>query len=251
MNTTNQERRFFNSVIRTESTGGKRYLRGTAIVYHSRSQNLGGFKEKILPGAATKTLRNSDLRFLYDHDSANLLGRESAGTLTVSEDMRGVHFRVELPQTSVADDVFELCQRRDLTGCSFAMRVQKESWIDEPDDDEEDDEEDTQGYSKRSPRMIPVRCVQQLELLELSAVSFPAYAATSVSAAERSRLLFPSGVPAPIEAELRSRGSGSRQAPTVAELKRKIAAMDLTDLISAEEQRQRLKMRLRLMALDL
>ena len=241
----NLERRFQSSAIRTEQKGTKRYLKGTAILYNSRSVDLGGWKERILPGAASKTLESSDLRFLYDHNTANLLGRESSGTLEVTENARGVHFRVELPQTSVADDVFELCSRGDLTGCSFAMRVVTDSWVDEEDDD---DEPDLDPDDKRSGT-IPVRLVSQLSLIELSCVGFPAYQETSVSAAERSKILFPDGIPTRLERELRSRSSSrSHSSPAVsAERLRQRAAKALAELDGPSPERVLLRARMALL----
>ena len=67
--------------LRTASDGTG-VLTGYAIVYNSLSQNLGGFVERILPGAADKSLADG-VRVLarYNHDDNMLLGTTDAGTL--------------------------------------------------------------------------------------------------------------------------------------------------------------------------
>lgn len=99
-------------------------LAGYAAVYGSHSQDLGGFIERILPGAFTKTLSTPDnIRALYEHDSQRLLGRVGSGTLKLSEDSKGLHFELSLPDTSYARDLGILVERGDIAGCSFGFQV--------------------------------------------------------------------------------------------------------------------------------
>jgi len=67
--------------------------------------DLGGFKEKIAPGAFTRTLADGDeVVFLVDHNPSAILGRLSAGTLRLQQDSKGLRFEVDLPPTTVAAD---------------------------------------------------------------------------------------------------------------------------------------------------
>jgi HK97 family phage prohead protease len=220
----------YSQVRASQSATGRMLLRGTAIQYNALSSDLGGFRETILPGAARATLVNSDLRFLRDHQPHMLLGRESAGTLQVEENSRGVHFAVSLPNSPDGKSVYESVSRGDLDQMSFAMRVEESSWdeILDPDDEDEDDKD----RSRRSKRMIPRRCCSRIALIELSAVSWAAYPQGVVSLDEDlSARCFPDGMPDTLQAELRSRTSLiTRSAPAIppaADINQRIAAMDL------------------------
>ena len=59
-----------------------------AIVYNSWSTDLGGFRERMLPGSAELS---DDLVGLFDHDTAHVLGRVSAGTMEATRDNAGVN----------------------------------------------------------------------------------------------------------------------------------------------------------------
>src|SRR4051812_22717786 len=89
-------------------------LVGYAAVFNSLSSDLGGFKERIKPGAfRTSVTGSADIRALVDHDASKLLGRTSSGTLRVAEDEHGLRVEIDLPDTSYAKDVRTMVQRRD------------------------------------------------------------------------------------------------------------------------------------------
>jgi HK97 family phage prohead protease len=94
---------------------------GYAAVFNALSQDLGGFKERILPGAFARCLRSADVVCLFNHDPNQVLGRSTAGTLTLKEDGEGLYFECELPNTSVWRDCSEMVSRGDIRGCSFAF----------------------------------------------------------------------------------------------------------------------------------
>lgn len=99
-------------------------LAGYAAVYNSQSQDLGGFVERILPGAFKRTLTKPDhIRALLEHDPQRLLGRVGSRTLTLAEDSKGLRFELSLPDTSYARDLGALVERGDISGCSFGFRV--------------------------------------------------------------------------------------------------------------------------------
>jgi HK97 family phage prohead protease len=113
-----------------EKTGKKKpVIRGYAALFNSDSQDLGGFVERILPGAFDDVIkRGTDVVALYNHDPMFLLGRESSGTLRVSVDERGLRYEIDPPESRA--DVIEAIERGDVRGSSFAFRVKGagEAW---------------------------------------------------------------------------------------------------------------------------
>jgi len=104
-----------------------RTVEGYASVFNSMSEDLGGFREIILPGAFSEVLDN-DVRALYNHDSNYLLARTASGTLELKEDEKGLYYRFEMPNTSYGNDMLELFKRGDLSQSSFGFTVEKDSW---------------------------------------------------------------------------------------------------------------------------
>jgi HK97 family phage prohead protease len=136
---------------------------GYAIVFNSESRDLGGFTEFVSPNALDEALeRNSDVLALYNHDYSNVLGRQSSETLQLYKDERGVRFELDLPDTTLGRDVYELVKRGDLKGNSFGFTVEKDNW------------------EKRDGNVI--RTIEKIkDLFEISIVSLPAYEATELT----------------------------------------------------------------------
>lgn len=136
---------------------------GYASVFDKPSENLGGFVERIKPGAFTETLKEnrSDPRLLWDHNSQYVLGRRSAGTLVLEEDAKGLRFEATLPDTTYARDLAVLMERGDVREMSFGFNVIRDAWFD-------------------VDKPIMKRDVLEVRLIEISIVSFPAYPQTSV-----------------------------------------------------------------------
>lgn len=103
-----------------------RTLRGYAAVFDVLSDDLGGFRERIAPGAFADVL-SDDVRLLVDHDGVPL-ARTKAGTLRLSEDARGLRFDADLPETTAARDLRESVSRGDVDGASFRFTVGEEQW---------------------------------------------------------------------------------------------------------------------------
>lgn len=142
---------------------GTRTIAGYAATFGDLSLDLGGFREKIAPGAFTASLMDTsiDPLCLYDHNMANILGRRSSGTLTLSEDERGLKFQCQLPDTSVARDLTALMEREDIGNMSFGFACDSDSW------------DDIGGTVVRT--LIAVR------VYEVSVVASPAYPSSSVA----------------------------------------------------------------------
>ena len=99
-------------------------LTGYAAVFNSLSEDLGGFRERIAPGAFKRTLNdNADVLALVGHKRDLPLGRTASGTLTLAEDDRGLRIAIDLPDTSYARDLRASVKRRDITGMSFGFSV--------------------------------------------------------------------------------------------------------------------------------
>ena len=130
----NIEVRNFNIELREE--GESRFVEGYASVFNSRSRDLGGFQEIILPGAFDGLIDKSDVRCLLDHNpQRGILARSKngQGSLRLSIDERGLKYAFDAPHTALGDEVVEGLKRGDYSESSFAFRVQDESWTKEED----------------------------------------------------------------------------------------------------------------------
>src|SRR6266567_3300102 len=108
--------------LRDSPSGGKMFV-GYAFRYGVESENLGGFVERVRPGAATKTVREQDLRGLFNHAPDNLLGRMGAGTLRMGDDGTGMGYQIDRPDTSLGRDLGVLVARGDVYGSSFTFQT--------------------------------------------------------------------------------------------------------------------------------
>src|SRR4029453_13093637 len=104
---------------------------GTAIVFNSLSEDLGGFQERILPAAIDRTFTEKiDVRALVDHDAAKVLGRLTSRppTLRMTADAQGLQVEIDPPETSYAGAVVESTRRGDIDGMSFAFPTLTDDW---------------------------------------------------------------------------------------------------------------------------
>ncbi len=163
-----------------ERSSGELRLAGTAIVYDSPSEDLGGFTETLAPGAARDALATSDCFMLLGHDSSAILARESAGTLKLTDTPQGVRVEATMPPTTLARDVHVLAKTGHLRSMSFAFTVDPagEKWTTAPD-----------GSRQR-------RITKLGAIYEVSVVAEPAYAATSLDARAARRPVVTSARPA-------------------------------------------------------
>lgn len=148
--------------IRAEGDGMT--LRGYAAVFNSPSQPL-PFTETIEPGAFRASLNSrNDIKLLWNHDTGTVLGSTRAGTLTLSEDSRGLLVEAHLPDTQAGRDAATLIKRGDVNAFSFGFRVpvNGDEW---PSADQ--------------------RILKRVNVHEVSLVAFPAYTATEGTASVR------------------------------------------------------------------
>jgi HK97 family phage prohead protease len=106
---------------------GKKYLEGYAAVFNNRSKLIAdwgaNYYEILERSAFDEVLKDEalDTVFAVQHNRGDILGRTTSGTLVMSTDDVGLRFKVELPDTQLAHDTYELVKRGDLAENSFAF----------------------------------------------------------------------------------------------------------------------------------
>lgn len=171
MKTNDIELRSFDFEVRAEKDEAHgSYLSGTPIVYDAWT-NLGWYDEKIADGALKDT-DLKDVRFLVNHNTdmiplARSRNNNENSTMQMSvEDGVGMHIRVNLDTENNAEAkaLYSAVERGDISGMSFMFTVNGDNWEDVDSD-----------HPKRTITAIR-------KVMEVSAVTFPAYEQTSISA---------------------------------------------------------------------
>jgi HK97 family phage prohead protease len=159
MTTNNIERRF-SAELRVD-TAAQRIV-GYAAKYDLSSEDLGGFREFVRPGAFQRSLDSApDVRALIDHNPSLILGRTVSGTLKLESDAIGLKVTIDPPDTQYAADLMAVMSRGDVSQMSFAFTTSEDSW----------DLVDGQR----------VRSLLAVELHDVSVVTYPAYPDTTVA----------------------------------------------------------------------
>jgi uncharacterized protein len=136
-------------------------IKGYAAVFNKLSEDLGGFREQVAPGAFKNTIAKDDIRALFNHDSNYVLGRTTNGTLRLSEDEKGLAVEIDPPNAQWSRDLQESIRRGDISQMSFGFMAIKDEWKNE------------QGE-------MPIRTLVENWLRDVAPVTFPAYTQTSV-----------------------------------------------------------------------
>lgn len=168
--------RMFNFEIRAENNEQYGdYITGRPIVYNSKT-DMGWFDEIIDRGALDETdLR--DVRFLVNHNTdmvplARSRNNNANSTMQMSVDANGMSIRVNLDteNNSDAKNLYSAVSRGDIDGMSFMFSIDEETW---------------DNLESEHPTRHIVRIGQ---VLEVSAVTFPAYEETEISARDKEAL---------------------------------------------------------------
>ncbi len=148
--------------LRADKDGKLKLLVGYAAVFNSIT-DIGWFREQVAPGCFTDTIKEDDIRGLFNHDSNMILGRNVAKTCSLTEDSRGLYFEIDVPDTQAGRDVATSVKRGDVTGCSFSFSTLADEW----------------DYSDEDS---PLRTLKKVRLYDVGPVTYPAYTDTSVAA---------------------------------------------------------------------
>jgi HK97 family phage prohead protease len=150
--------------LRAEGEDGMTFT-GYAAVFNQPSEDLGGFREYVAPGAFTRSLKSrSEVKLLWNHDVGEPLASMRGGTMKLYEDERGLKVTAQLPNTSRGRDVAELIRTGVVDSMSFGFNVIRDSW------------------SKDGT----TRTLESVRLIEASVVSYPAYSQTAGTVSVRS-----------------------------------------------------------------
>lgn len=165
------ERRFFNFEVRAEENGeGEKILTGRPVVYNSRT-DLGWFDEVIESGALDGT-DLTDVRFLVNHNTQMIpLARSRKNTINstmhLTPDFEGLSLdwvKLDTENNSDSRSLYSAVSRGDISGMSFMFSIDSERW------------EDLESEH-------PVRFIEKIgSIVEISAVTFPAYPTTEINA---------------------------------------------------------------------
>ena len=159
------------------SENGGRHISGKAISFDTESNDI-GFIEILHRGCITQELiDSSNIVFLYNHDYNQVIARANKGKGTLNIDLRddGVYFDLDVPNTTMGNDLLENIRLGNITQCSFGFRYANEEG----------------AYKDEKIGDVWYRNVYKIgELFDLSAVTYPAYDDTYVNARmqERSKM---------------------------------------------------------------
>ena len=124
------ERRFTSEPFQVrvaDGDAGKTTIVGRAVVYDAWVQigsDSWGWKERIAPGALADSLRNENIYSTFNHDSDNLLGRVSNGTLRMTDSEKALTVEIDPNlDTDIGRQVLAFVKRQDVRGMSFAFSV--------------------------------------------------------------------------------------------------------------------------------
>ena len=161
---------FFSCEVRAKQDDSeKTYIEGRPIVFNSTTDL--GFCNEIIEKQALDKADLSDVKLLVNHDTSKLpLARykkdSKDNTMQIAIDEKGLTFRADLDieRNQDAKALYSAVSRGDITGMSFMFTIDNEEW--------EDLETDH-----------PTRKVLKIgKVFEISAVTFPAYESTEISA---------------------------------------------------------------------
>lgn len=162
------EKRISNGEVKASEES--RHVEGYALVFDTPSSGLSQFTEVIQRGAVTEEIiKKSDIVMTINHDqSRGILARSSygEGSLKLTVDERGLKYEFDAPKTALGDELLEALRRGDIRSSSFAFTTEVDVW------------EMRNGEKWRTIEKIK-------QLYDVSAVTFPAYDATSVVIDER------------------------------------------------------------------
>ena len=153
------------TITRAEQDETENVIEGYFALYEQETELFKNTYEIISRGAFDNTIKN-DVRALWNHNTQFVLGRSKNGSLQLRADEKGLFGTIKLPKTQYAEDLYELVKRGDIDQASFGFNIL----------DEDLEELSNGGYRWR---------MKDIDLHEISVVTFPAYENTTVHARSR------------------------------------------------------------------
>lgn len=184
--------RDYKTTLETREEGEQGIIEGRPIVYGAYADIGGMFREIIMPGALDQT-DLTDVRLCLNHDTGYVYARSrnntANNTMQLIADEQGLTIRANLAinESPKAKDYYSAVKRGDMDKMSFMFAVADEEW----------DDLDT-DYPTR--RILSIATV-----VEVSAVTFPAYDATTINARDKAAL---DSARSALESARRSKGNG-------------------------------------------
>ena len=164
MSKENRQMYFSSSFTTRSENDNEKYIEGYFAVFNKQTELYRNAFEEIAQGAFDNSLKNNDIRCLFNHDTAKVLGRTGNNTLELRVDSHGLWGRVQVnPNDKEANDIYARVQRGDISGCSFGFNPINEE------------------TEFRDDGAIKWR-VLEADTLEVSIVTFPAYPQTEIQA---------------------------------------------------------------------
>lgn len=161
-----RQTRSLQSELKTRSEQDEMIIEGYFAVFNRQTELWRGAYEEIAPEAFNETLGN-DIRALANHETMFVLGRNKAGTLELKADSYGLWGRVKInPNDTDAVNLYERVKRGDVDQCSFGFNIIKE---------------DTEWRDDGTVKWT----IREIDLHEVSVVTFPAYEDTGVQARKK------------------------------------------------------------------
>lgn len=152
---------------RNDDSSQDKYIEGYFIVFRQETELWKGCYEEIEQGAIANSLRDNDIRCLFNHDTAVVLGRMGNGTLELREDHHGLWGRVKInPEDKQALDIYARVQRGDICGCSFGFNPIREE------------------TENRADGTVKWKIIEA-DTREVSICTFPAYPQTEIEARQQ------------------------------------------------------------------
>ncbi|WP_341210682.1 HK97 family phage prohead protease [Sphingomonas paucimobilis] len=147
--------------LRAAAEGSVRTGVGYAALFDTWTDIGGMWRERIAPGAFTKSLQERDVLALHSHDSGRVVGRLGADTLILREDAKGLAFENPLPDTNDGRDLIVQLDRGDIAGMSIGFVSVRSEW------------DETKDMTERT--------ILEALLFEITYTAYPAYRDTEVA----------------------------------------------------------------------
>lgn len=149
--------------FQTRDDASEPTIEGYFAVFDSNYNIAPDMTESVAPSAFDNTLGN-DIRALTNHDTTMVLGRTTNDTLELRTDEHGLWGKIRInPNDSDAMNLFERVKRGDVSQCSFGFEIVKE---------------ESEVFDDGSIHWT----IEEVNLFEVSCVTFPAYQETSIVA---------------------------------------------------------------------